>query len=612
MLKIIDLFAGAGGLSNGFEQTGNFEVVGAVEINKAAIKTYRYNHQNNELIITPENDTVSDISRIKFHDFLVEKNLSENRDELIVIGGPPCQGFSNANRQKNYLISGNNQLVKEYVRAIEEIRPAAFLMENVKTINSDTHKFFVTNDTNEEGIAQYSTLRHLESIVEEGESLVRNDQILIIETSKTTLKPLFVEICNNFNNLSLLTQPILTDKNNLSGFRSLIRKISDSIKENTVFTLETKKVKDTLKLKNLIEQYVISEQLVNSLMFENLCSEAIKNLNILILEENIGIPQQVSILNSLNLLADLNKLLRFLEELRTGNIFIEGNPSVHEIANEKIKVIADVLSYNVVDYLKKVFSSMGYEIKDDVVNSANYLVPQKRERFMVLGIKRKYLKDQNIEFPDPLINENILVSTVHDAISDLENIAPEKEIKPNFNPQLLNINENSKTRLFNYYRSDMQDQNLIYNHVNTESKQTSMERFEVLDKMNIGSRNFHSLPDELKHNTYSNADRTQNTVYLKLQYELPSPTVINVRKSMWQHPTKPRAVSIREAARLQSFKDDFIFLGSKDQQYQQIGNAVPPLMARAVAEQILGYLGKEVRRPINVELLNEEVLNTGR
>lgn len=68
---------------------------------------------------------------------------------------------------------------------------------------------------------------------------------------------------------------------------------------------------------------------------------------------------------------------------------------------------------------------------------------------------------------------------------------------------------------------------------------------------------------------------------------------MNVRKSMWIHPQKDRAISVREAARLQSFPDSFIFCGKKDSQYQQVGNAVPPMMAKAIAEQIADYLDKE-------------------
>ena len=61
---------------------------------------------------------------------------------------------------------------------------------------------------------------------------------------------------------------------------------------------------------------------------------------------------------------------------------------------------------------------------------------------------------------------------------------------------------------------------------------------------------------------------------------------------MWIHPIKDRAVSIREAARLQTFPDSFRFFGSKDAQYQQVGNAVPPLLAKAIAKQILKYIAK--------------------
>ena len=82
----------------------------------------------------------------------------------------------------------------------------------------------------------------------------------------------------------------------------------------------------------------------------------------------------------------------------------------------------------------------------------------------------------------------------------------------------------------------------------------------------------------------------QNTIYMRLKYDEPSGTVVNVRKSMWIHPELDRAISIREAARLQTFPDSFIFEGTKDSQYQQVGNAVPPFLAKAVAESIISIL----------------------
>ena len=65
------------------------------------------------------------------------------------------------------------------------------------------------------------------------------------------------------------------------------------------------------------------------------------------------------------------------------------------------------------------------------------------------------------------------------------------------------------------------------------------------------------------------------------------------RKSMWIHPTINRAVSVREAARLQTFPDSFVFCGTKDSQYQQVGNAVPPILAEAIAEHLALYLDKK-------------------
>ena len=132
MLKILDLFAGAGGLSYGFEKTGQFQVVAIVENNRNAAKTYLRNH--------PGLKNYEDILTVKFEQI---KRECEGID--VIIGGPPCQGFSNANRQRRHLINGSNELVKKYVEAIEKIKPKAFVMENVKTIASNKQSFCVTH-----------------------------------------------------------------------------------------------------------------------------------------------------------------------------------------------------------------------------------------------------------------------------------------------------------------------------------------------------------------------------------------------------------------------------------------------------------------------------------
>ena len=103
--NVIDLFAGAGGLSLGFKQTGHVNIVAAAENNPNARKTYKRNFKVERLY-----------SDVRLIDYKELKDAVGSID--IVIGGPPCQGFSNANRQHSTIISMNNRLVKEYVRAI--------------------------------------------------------------------------------------------------------------------------------------------------------------------------------------------------------------------------------------------------------------------------------------------------------------------------------------------------------------------------------------------------------------------------------------------------------------------------------------------------------------
>lgn len=580
-IQIIDLFSGAGGLSNGFEQTGKFEVVGAVEINKDAIKTYVANHRNNkDIIIQNENEGISDISKIDFKKYLSENELDGS--QLVVVGGPPCQGFSNANRQKNYLISGNNQLVKQYARAIEEINPIAFLMENVKAMNSHTHKFFVTHD--EAGsIFEYSSEQHLSKICQKTKQDIfwKKDHLVLLETNITELESLIQSILNNE-----LLSPILYEEAHLSRLRSIIR----NLKKEVLYKINQEKERMEIeKIILTLETYeckpFIEKNKLNSII--NVTIEVLKNIL------NGKNNNNTESLNELTPFIEVNQLLRYLNELEAERILVTEKAYVEKEDLTSFKVLVGVNSYNIVEYLKVFFESLDYELDSNIVTSSDYFVPQNRQRFMMLGVKKNKVKNHPVELPRK-IESPLLPFKVADAILDLQNIVPTKNVSDNILPY--GISDGS-TIMQKYYRSNIQN-DVIYNHINTESEALSMRRFQEIK--NVGGKNFHSLSDELKEITYSDSSRTQNTVYLRLDYNYPAPTVINVRKSMWQHPHNPVALSIREAARLQSFKDDFIFKGTKDKQYQQIGNAVPPLLARAVAEQFLYILGEEpVKKLVN-------------
>ena len=174
--------------------------------------------------------------------------------------------------------------------------------------------------------------------------------------------------------------------------------------------------------------------------------------------------------------------------------------------------------------------------------------------------------------------------TVEDAIKDLEEIRPVYDRAADENGIAL-----PKDAHLSPLAEELRDSRILKNHIITRSTEVAIERFRALEE----GQNFHALSAYLKENTYTDVKRTQNTIYLRLKYNEPSGTVVNVRKSMWIHPKIDRAISVREAARLQTFPDSFVFYGTKDKQYQQVGNAVPPIMARAIAEKIAGTLEKQ-------------------
>jgi DNA (cytosine-5)-methyltransferase 1 len=568
-LKIIDLFAGAGGLSNGFEQTESFEVVCAVELNQQALETYQENHKGKKIIYRQDITTFIPSE---------EKELSLiPKSELVVIGGPPCQGFSNANRQKNYLLSGNNKLVREFVRVIRELKPVAFLMENVKTMNSDKHKFFATTnkgkDTNHSFLKQYGVETISEQIVL---ASFRDNEVLVKRLKK-------------LNELNCWPDPIFYTDEMLSKIRMIERSIKY---QKNILTVKTT---DSLLYEKMSYELIEFGKKYD-LPFEN----SFKLLSDLSKKGNTNI----SLYNAADILAliELNRLLLFIAELSKENIDFKVIAEENLIGGLVLK--AKVFSFNVVEYLLKIFDKeLGYEVDNQVLTASNYGVPQQRKRFMIMGISRELIKDvQTVEFPEKLKSIDKPL-TVFDALYSLKNYPPSYKVQENDLFDIpLEVRLKSGSKLEKYYTAGYKKIE-VSNHVSTESRETSIKRFEQLDE----GQNFHDLSDDLKSN-YTDISRTQNTVYLRLKYLEPSRTVVNVRKSMWIHPEIDRALSIREAARLQSFPDFFVFKGTKDSQYQQIGNAVPPLMARAVAESMLKMLNRKINRDIEEDLFGKELV----
>jgi DNA (cytosine-5)-methyltransferase 1 len=133
----IDLFCGAGGLSLGFKVAG-FKIAVAVDNDENVRHTYMYNNPNVKFLL----ESVENLSGDKLLDIVASMGIS---DVDVVIGGPPCQAFSYANRRTNGLNDPNSNCVMEFVRLIAEIKPKAFLMENVVGIRSIQKGNFLKN-----------------------------------------------------------------------------------------------------------------------------------------------------------------------------------------------------------------------------------------------------------------------------------------------------------------------------------------------------------------------------------------------------------------------------------------------------------------------------------
>lgn len=132
--KVIDCFCGAGGLSLGFERS-DFEVVYAFDFAEDTIKTYKNNPQHHH-----GPSFVRDIHNVSKES--IEADLGHELGQIdVVIGGPPCQGFSVQRRGDNN--DPRNELVLEYVRLLKDIKPKMFIMENVGGILSERGKPFV-------------------------------------------------------------------------------------------------------------------------------------------------------------------------------------------------------------------------------------------------------------------------------------------------------------------------------------------------------------------------------------------------------------------------------------------------------------------------------------
>ena len=215
----------------------------------------------------------------------------------------------------------------------------------------------------------------------------------------------------------------------------------------------------------------------------------------------------------------------------------------------------------------KGLNKLGYDIQFSVLNAMDFGVPQNRERVFIVGTR------ENVKFKFPVPEKQNRV-TVLEALDDL--------------PLLLNGEQAHekpyvKPARFKYAQLLRAGLELSSNHNVSRNNSTVIDRYKYVPQ----GGNWKNIPNDLLANTYKDSSRCHTGIYHRLNEDLPSVVIGNYRKNMLIHPWQDRGLSVREAARLQSFPDYFKFLGNLGNQQQQVGNAVPPLLAKAVFENIV-------------------------
>ena len=206
------------------------------------------------------------------------------------------------------------------------------------------------------------------------------------------------------------------------------------------------------------------------------------------------------------------------------------------------------------------FEKIGYKVVYKVLLASDFGVPQNRRRAIFVGLKN----GKEFSFPEPTHKTHC---TTADAISYL----PERGLK-----------DGTKYLVAakSFYQKMIRENSFgIFNHeITNHSEQTT----KIISLVPDGG-NYKDLPKNLQ------GTRNVHIAWTRLNSKRPSFTIDTGHRHHFHYKFN-RVPTVRESARIQSFPDDFIFLGSKTSQYKQVGNAVPPLLAKALAENLKKYL----------------------
>ena len=611
-VNYLDLFAGAGGFSEGFMQAYTddkfYDFRLASDINENCELTHRVRY--NKMLGLDTDFLCQDIMEDSFLPNLMERLHGQEID--VITGGPSCQSFSLAGRRKK--LDKRDDLFYHYLKVIKALRPKYFVMENVKGIL-----------TKDEGRIKERILREIRSIVDDAKMstlLAFLNDHLKVYINEWLYDCLYTKMCMEdinadmdklydtyFNNLDQQLKnvtkhlPYSVSKSNVSvnTVRHGILLLSDK-KQREEIRKQVIQLKTSAHIDNdtFVDSYnAIVETISDEKILENMLDAVDK-----IIEMDGGCEDDARTLKkSLEILTStFDECIDFIREQ------FKSNKKVLDCFENMMK---EIRLYNINEPL--------------VLLSSNYGVPQNRERVVFIGCRN----DQEVitEIP-PTVKEEDKVK-VYEAIWDLNMIGNGEVVNTYNTPTLINEYESTKRlrgvqgepekdgHLFSewsrtgrlnhrftfdeapFYVSSMNDLNVVRKHQHMElfNHQTSCQNDKVRERLQIIAeyKDYDAAKKELKEKGLDSQKRN----YVVLNPLGQSPTVCTMPDD-FIHYSAYRPMTVREMARLQSFDDSFVFQGKRQTggnnrqkeipQYTLVGNAVPPLMARAIANTVLNHI----------------------
>ena len=613
-VTFLDLFAGAGGISEGFLQAYTpdkyFKFVLASDINENCELTHvvRYNHQFG----LDTKFLTADIMAPDFMSRLLAQLGNEKID--VVTGGPSCQSFSLSGRRKRF--DKRDNLFLNYLAVIRKLRPKYFVMENVKGLL-----------TKDKGRFKDAILREIRSIIDD-----KNIPSFLIYINRLLDKnaSAFVRNCILAKvKMEVADDVVARSERDCyfaileSQFKTITRKIDYRLSKSNVNIVTIRHGLNLLK--HTDERNAISAAIINEKAQADIDNDFFVDQfnNFLSFIDDSTIIN--TILSAIDSFGEFDKPFdevgEFREMIKLYSYTLDETFSLlRNFANDEKETeelenhLDDIRLYRVA--------------KPIVALASDYGVPQNRERVLFIGCR----KDQDLIDAVPPTVSNQEKVTVYEAIHDLDFLGngstaatyASQRIIPEYEPLIrkreaqghLSDSQEAHTfaewskigrfgHRFNfscdpfYVRSiDDLNNNLFCEEPALYNHQTSSQSDDVKERLSIIAK--HGVYDgECKIELAQLGLDSNKRNYTVLNPKGQSPTVVTMPDD-FIHYAAHRAMTVREMARLQSFDDSFVFQGKRKTggnkrkteipQYTLVGNAVPPLMARAIANTILEHI----------------------